>query len=57
MCAQESLARNYVRSRVKLDWLRGRYSNLASADELRGRKMVPMDVETWGEILQAELDR
>ncbi|XP_061686443.1 F-box only protein 48 isoform X2 [Syngnathoides biaculeatus] len=54
---KESLARNYIRSRVKLDWLRGRYSNVASAVELRGRKMVPMDVETWGEILQAELDR
>ncbi|XP_077426422.1 F-box only protein 48 [Vanacampus margaritifer] len=54
---KESLARNYIRSRVKLDWLRGRYSNVTSAGELRGRKMAPMDVESWGEILQAELDR
>ncbi|XP_077379942.1 F-box only protein 48 [Festucalex cinctus] len=54
---KESLSRNYIRSRVTLDWLRGRYSNVASAGELRGRKMAPMDAETWGEILQAELDR
>nr|XP_061792011.1 F-box only protein 48-like [Nerophis lumbriciformis] len=54
---KESLMRNYIRSRVKLDWLQGRYSNVASASELRGKKMVPMDVETWGDILQAELDR
>ncbi|XP_077462249.1 F-box only protein 48 [Stigmatopora argus] len=54
---KESLARNYIRSRLKLAWLRGRYSNVASASELRGRKMAPMDVDTWGDILQAELDR
>lgn len=49
--------RNYTRSRLKRDWLRGRYSHVRSADELIGRKMTPLDVETWGEILQAELDR
>ncbi|XP_061626118.1 F-box only protein 48 [Phyllopteryx taeniolatus] len=54
---KDSLARNYIRSRVKLGWLSGQYSNVASAGELRGRKMAPMDMETWGEILQAELDR
>lgn len=52
-----TLVRNYTRSCVKRDWLRGRYSHVSSADELRGRKMVPLDAESWGEILQAELDR
>ncbi|XP_037546063.1 F-box only protein 48 [Nematolebias whitei] len=51
-----TLVRNFTRSRVKADWLRGRYSGVRSADEL-GRSMTPLDVETWGEILQAELDR
>ncbi|XP_065816629.1 F-box only protein 48 [Labrus bergylta] len=52
-----TLVRNYTRSRVKRDWLRGRYSHVSSPEELRGRTMTPLDAETWGEILQAELDR
>ncbi|KAK9540765.1 hypothetical protein VZT92_003195 [Zoarces viviparus] len=52
-----TLVKNYTRSRLKKDWLRGRYSHVRSAEELIGRKMVPLDAETWGEILQAELDR
>nr|XP_020475909.1 F-box only protein 48 [Monopterus albus] len=52
-----TLMRNYTRSCLKADWLRGRYSHVRSADELSGRKMTPLDAETWGEILQAELDR
>lgn len=49
--------RNYIRSLVKKDWLIGRFSHVRSADELSGRKLTPLDTETWGEILQAELDR
>lgn len=49
--------RNYTRSCVKRDWLRGRYSHVRSANELSGRRMTPLDAESWGEILQAELDR
>ncbi|XP_068178176.1 F-box only protein 48 isoform X2 [Antennarius striatus] len=52
-----TLARNYTRSRLKWDWLRGGFSHVRSPDELRGRTMVPLDADTWGEILQAELDR
>ncbi|KAK2817599.1 hypothetical protein Q5P01_025790 [Channa striata] len=52
-----TLVRNYARSCLKNDWLRGRYSYVSSAEELSGRKMTPLDAETWGEILQAELDR
>ncbi|TKS68777.1 F-box only protein 48 [Collichthys lucidus] len=52
-----TLVRNYTRSCLKKDWLRGRYSHVRSAEELSGRKMAPLDAETWGEILQAELDR
>ncbi|KAM3864895.1 F-box only protein 48 [Diretmus argenteus] len=52
-----TLVRNYKRSLLKSDWLRGRYSDVRSPEELMGRKMVPLDAETWGEILQAELNR
>uniref|UniRef100_A0A3Q3XF53 F-box domain-containing protein n=1 Tax=Mola mola TaxID=94237 RepID=A0A3Q3XF53_MOLML len=52
-----TLVRNYTRSCVKRDWLRGRYSHVRSANELSGRRMTPLDAESWGEILQAELDR
>uniref|UniRef100_A0A3Q3SMW9 F-box protein 48 n=1 Tax=Mastacembelus armatus TaxID=205130 RepID=A0A3Q3SMW9_9TELE len=52
-----TLVRNYTRSCLKRDWLRGRFSRVSSAEELSGRRMVPLDAETWGEILQAELDR
>lgn len=56
-CPQVALVRNYTRSCLKRDWLRGRYSHVRSAEELSGRRMAPLDAETWGEILQAELDR
>ncbi|XP_053274564.1 F-box only protein 48 [Pleuronectes platessa] len=52
-----TLVRNYTRSCLKSDWLRGRYSHVRSAEELSGRRMTPLDAETWGEILEAELDR
>lgn len=57
LSSQVTLLRNWTRSRLKTDWLRGRYSSVASADELLGRKMAPLDAQTWGEILEAELDR
>lgn len=56
-CLQVTLVRNYTRSCLKRDWLRGRYSHVRSAEELSARRMTPLDAETWGEILQAELDR
>ncbi|KAF6734226.1 F-box only protein 48 [Oryzias melastigma] len=52
-----TVVRNFARSRLKADWLTGRYSHVRSVAELRGRRMMPLDAETWGEILQAELDR
>uniref|UniRef100_A0A3P8U319 F-box protein 48 n=1 Tax=Amphiprion percula TaxID=161767 RepID=A0A3P8U319_AMPPE len=52
-----TLVRNYSRCCLKRDWLRGCFSQVRSADELSSRKMTPLDAETWGEILQTELDR
>ncbi|XP_059187266.1 F-box only protein 48 [Centropristis striata] len=52
-----TLVKNYPRSCVKSAWLSGSFSHVRSAAELIGRIMTPLDAETWGEILQAELDR
>ncbi|XP_062866657.1 F-box only protein 48 [Trichomycterus rosablanca] len=52
-----TLVRNYQKGCVKKRWLKGRYSNIRSADELPSNNMCPLDVETWGEILEAELER
>lgn len=53
---QYTLRRNYQKSKVKLDWLSGKYSNLRSLS-ISEKIMYPMDAETWGEILEAELKR
>ncbi|XP_051983615.1 F-box only protein 48 [Xyrauchen texanus] len=52
-----TLVRNYRKGCVKRRWLKGRYSNIRSADEIPSNSMCPLDVETWGEILEAELER
>lgn len=52
-----TLVQNYKRGILKRDWLRGRFSNIRSAEELLDKYMCPLDVETWGKILEAELDR
>ncbi|EFB22756.1 hypothetical protein PANDA_014837, partial [Ailuropoda melanoleuca] len=51
------LLRNYQKSKVKHEWLSGRYSNICSPLTLPEKIMYPMDVDTWGEILEAELER
>ncbi|XP_039205261.1 F-box only protein 48 isoform X2 [Crotalus tigris] len=52
-----TLHRNYWKSKVKYDWLSGKYSNIQSRSNLPEKCMYPMDVDTWGEILEAELER
>ncbi|ROL46541.1 F-box only protein 48 [Anabarilius grahami] len=52
-----ALVRNYRKGCVKRRWLKGRYSNIRSADNIPPNSMCPLDVETWGEILEAELER
>ncbi|CAH6999763.1 Fbxo48 [Phodopus roborovskii] len=51
------LLRNYQKSKVKHEWLSGRYSNIRSPASLPEKLMCPMDADTWGEILDAELGR
>ncbi|KAJ8002177.1 hypothetical protein DPEC_G00177110 [Dallia pectoralis] len=52
-----TLVRNYKRGYLKQEWLRGRFSNIRSADDLVNQYMCSLDVESWGEILEAELER
>ncbi|KAF7249469.1 Craniofacial development protein 2 [Varanus komodoensis] len=52
-----TLLRNYWKSKVKNEWLSGKYSNIHSRSGLPEKSMYPMDVDTWGEILEAELER
>lgn len=54
---QETFLRNYQKSKVKREWLSGRYSNIRSPENLPEKSMCPMDADTWGEILEAELKR
>lgn len=54
---QITLLRNYWKSKVKQEWLSGKYSNIHSQNNLPEKSMYPMDVDTWGEILEAELER
>ncbi|NXS10998.1 FBX48 protein, partial [Neodrepanis coruscans] len=52
-----TLLRNYWKSKVKQEWLSGKYSNIPSQHSLPEKSMYPMDADTWGEILEAELER
>ncbi|XP_013370189.1 PREDICTED: F-box only protein 48 isoform X2 [Chinchilla lanigera] len=54
---RDILLRNYQKSKVKHEWLSGRYSNICSLISLPEKIMCPMDADTWGEIFEAELER
>lgn len=56
-CWKVILLRNNQKSKVKHEWLSGRYSKLCSSISLPEKIMYPMDADTWGEILEAELER
>ncbi|XP_062501878.1 F-box only protein 48-like [Corticium candelabrum] len=46
-----------VRCKVKSKWLSGEFSNVRAVSQLEREKMVPLGVDDWGEILQAEETR
>ncbi|XP_015426956.1 PREDICTED: F-box only protein 48-like [Myotis davidii] len=54
---RDTLLRNYKKSQVKHSWLSGRFSNIDLPTLLSETTMCPMDKGTWGEILEAELNR
>uniref|UniRef100_A0A8C5MCB1 F-box domain-containing protein n=1 Tax=Leptobrachium leishanense TaxID=445787 RepID=A0A8C5MCB1_9ANUR len=54
---KETLQRLYQKSKVKKDWLAGRYSNVRSYSDLPDGGMCPMKAEDWGDIVKAEHER
>ncbi|XP_048843429.1 F-box only protein 48 [Brienomyrus brachyistius] len=52
-----TLVRNYRKGSVKREWLRGRFSNIRCVEDLPDQSMCVLDAESWGEILEAELER
>ncbi|XP_061078894.1 F-box only protein 48 [Conger conger] len=52
-----TLERNYRKGYVKRAWLSGRFSFIHCAEDIPDWSMCPLDAETWGEILEAELER
>ncbi len=54
---QEVLKKNYRKKEVVEKWLQGKCSSPQSEQELPRIHMWPMDVESWGAILECELAR
>lgn len=57
LCVQVTLVRNYRKGYVKREWLTGRFSDIRCVEDLPDRSMCVLDAESWGEILEAELER
>ncbi|XP_075123491.1 F-box only protein 48 [Leptodactylus fuscus] len=54
---QETVQINYRRCIIKQKWKDGDFSNIHSYEKLPEETMCPLSVESWGEILDAELTR
>ena len=57
VCLQEVFQDNYGYRQIRRWWLEGKFSIVKSLDDLPQRILCPMDVDTWGEILEHELKR
>ncbi|XP_072032011.1 F-box only protein 48-like [Amphiura filiformis] len=54
---KETVMRNFGHHAIKRKWLKGEFSNFSSFEDIPGKHMCCMDVETWGRILDLELSR
>nr|XP_006824612.1 PREDICTED: F-box only protein 48-like [Saccoglossus kowalevskii] len=54
---KNTFIRNYGYNAIKRHWLDGTYSNINSYHDLPTKCMCPMDLETWGQVLELELCR
>ncbi|XP_072162802.1 F-box only protein 48-like [Diadema setosum] len=54
---KETFQRNFAHQAIKRKWLRGDFSSFHSYRDLPSRVMCIMDVHTWGQILELELQR
>jgi len=56
-CWRSIFMRNYGTNLVKKRWLEGKYSQMKSQDELPSNHLGPLSTETWGSILDMEIQR
>lgn len=54
---QEVYQNNYGHRLIKRHWLEGRFSHVRSLQELPAKVLCPMDLDTWGDIFERELNR
>ncbi|XP_078001281.1 F-box only protein 48-like [Glandiceps talaboti] len=54
---RETFIRNYGYNVIQRHWFNGVFSNIKSFEDLPQKCMCPMDLETWGQILELELCR
>lgn len=55
--SQEIFIMNYGKNGIKRMWQQGMFSNPASYDDLPQGMFSNMDVDSWGDLFQLELDR
>ncbi|EDO43767.1 predicted protein [Nematostella vectensis] len=48
---------NYGKNGVMRRWLKGRYSDISSKDDIPKDILCPLDTESWGRILDKEMNR
>jgi len=56
-CWRSIFIRNYGTNLVKKRWLEGKYSQVKSHDDVPGNHLGPLNTETWGSILDMEMQR
>ena len=57
VCWRSIFMRNYGTNLVKKHWLQGKYSQVKSYDEVPSNHLGPLSTETWGSILDMEMQR
>lgn len=57
LCWRSIFMRNYGTNLVKKRWLEGKYSHLKSHDEVSSNHLGPFSTETWGSILDVEMQQ
>ena len=57
LCWRSIFVRNYGTNLVEKRWLQGKYSHVNSHDELPSNHLGPLSTETWGSILDMEMQR
>ncbi|KAK7103524.1 hypothetical protein V1264_018405 [Littorina saxatilis] len=56
-CWKDAYRNNYGCRLIKRRWMEGHFSNVNTLKELPAKVFCSMDVNTWGEIFEHELNR